>query len=159
MSKTLHPISTWTRFEWRKVGEIWVKWRNCLKIDKRGRWSPIENCSLLKYIALWGCFLEDRASSFTRWIEILSGIWKRARNSCSDRRSIGHSDIRRPTLVFLWLPFWTLPPPLVKATLSLADMLNSPGPCGNLCRTTQIIRVSHPTHPPLGTTSIIQQGT
>lgn len=96
MSKMLHPINTRTTFGWKKVGDIWVKLRNCLKIKGRGRRSPVANCSLLKYIALWDYFSNDKYLSSTKRIEILFEIQKQARNSCSNRRSTRHSDLRRP---------------------------------------------------------------
>ena len=56
-------------------------------------------------------------------------------------------------------PFWVLPSPLVETTPPLTNMLRNCGPCGNLRKTTQIVRVSHSAHPPLGDASTIQQGT
>lgn len=109
--------------------------------------EPAVNCYLLKYVALWGCFSEYGVSSSTRWIKILSGIWKHARNSCSDKTSTGRSDLRCLTLVSFRPLFQGLPLPLVKAAPSLADMLSSSGLHGSLCGITQLLElVTQPIH-------------
>ena len=116
MSRILYPISTRTIIGWRNVGGICVKWRNCLKKERRDRRSLATNCSLVKYITLLGWSVEDRASSSIRWIGILSGMWKRAQNSRSDRRLTGCSDLRLLAQVSFQPLFWGLPLPLVEAT-------------------------------------------
>ena len=137
MSNTLHPINTRTKFRWRKAGGIYVKWNNCLKREGIGKQRPVANCSLEKYIMLLGRSVEDRASSSFSWIRILSGIWKRAWNFCSDRTPIGCSDLRHPDLVFFHPLCWGLL--LVEATPLLAIMLSGFGPYGNLRGSTQLL--------------------
>lgn len=69
----------------------------------------------------------------------MSKIWKRARNSCSNRRSIGHFVLRCPALVPFRSFFQGLPFSLVEAAPHLASMLSSSGSHGNLYGTTQLL--------------------
>ena len=147
MSRTLYPINTRTTFWWTKAKGIFVKWRNCLKREGRGRRSPATNCSLVKYIALLGWSAEDRVSSSIRWIGILSRIWNRAQNSCSNRKPTRHFDIKCPTLVFCHPLLWGLLLPLLKATPPFTIMLSGYGSCGNLHWITQLSKsVTRPNH-------------
>ena len=124
-----------------------MKLRNFLKRKGSSRWSPAANCFLLKYVALWDCFLEDKGSPSTKRIEIMSEIWKQARNSCLNRRSIRHSDLRRSAQAPFRLPFRGPLLSLVETTPPLADMLNSFESRGNLRGTMQLLEsVAQPVH-------------
>ena len=131
MYNTLHPINIWVMFGWRKIGEIYVKWRNCLKRKGRGKRSLTTKCSLVKYIMLFGRSTDDRALTSISWIGMVSGIRKQAQNSHSNRTPTGRSGLRWLTLVFFYPPCWGLP--LAEVTLCLSIRLNGSGSCGNLC--------------------------
>lgn len=118
-----------------------LKWRNCLKKEGRGRWNLVANCSLLNYVTLWDYLAEDRASSSTRWIDILSEMWKRAQNSHSDKKSTRRSNLRCPTLMSFQPLFCGLLLPLVETTPHFANMLSSFGLRGNLHGTTQFLEL------------------
>lgn len=144
MFRTLHPISTWMTFGWRKAEGILVKWKNCLKREGKGKRNPALNYSLLKYVALWVCFLDVKGSSFTKKMETLFEIRKRAWNFYSNRRSTGSFDPGRWAPAPFRPPFWALLLVLVKTIPHLVDMLISSRSYGNLCEITQIVRRQSP---------------
>lgn len=49
-----------------------------LEDRRKGKRKLALNCSLQKYIALWDCLSEVKGSPFTKRMERLSGILKRA---------------------------------------------------------------------------------
>ena len=136
MSNTPHPISIQTMFGWWKVERICVKWRNCLKREGRGRRSPTKNCSLVKYIMLFGRSIEDRASPHVSWIGMVFEIRKLARNYCLDMTLTRQSGLRHLTLVFFYPSSWGLL--LVELTLPLSIRLSGFGPYGNLRSSKQL---------------------
>ena len=147
MSSTLHPINTRKTFKWRKAEGISVKWRNYLKREGIGKRNPIANCFFVKYIMLLGRSVEDRVSPSVSWIGILSGIWKRAQNSRSERTLTGCSRLRHPTLVFFYPLCWGILLSLVEVTPSLGIMLSGSNSCGNLFETTQLSKpITQPIH-------------
>ena len=77
----LHPINTRTIFRWIYAGGIWLKCRNSLNSNGRGKRSPALNCSLLKYIAWSSLFSVDTASPSVSSTDTPLGTQNRSRNS------------------------------------------------------------------------------
>lgn len=125
-------------FRWRKAKGICVKWRNCLKNEGMGKRSPTMSCSLVKYIMLFERSVDNRTSSFVSWIGIMLGIWKRARNSCSDKTPTRQFGRRRPTLVFFYPSCWGFP--LVEVTPHISIKLSASRLCGNLYELMQLLK-------------------
>lgn len=121
--KMLHPISILTTFEWKKAGRIFVKCRNYLTKERRGKQSPTLNCSLLKTVALKGSFSIDTGLPPIKWIAIPYGMWKHSLNSHLVRNSMDFSAYVRLTPSLGWTPFLSLPAALVEAKLPRDDIL------------------------------------
>ena len=130
MSNTLHPISIWMILRWRKTIGIYVKWRNCLRMEEMERQSPTTNYSLLKYIMLFKRSTSNKALSFDSWIGMVSEIWKWARNSSLDRSPTERSVLEHPTLAFSYSPCWGIL--LVEVIPPLSIRSDGSGPCWNM---------------------------
>ena len=118
-------------------------------LEERGKWQtkPRNKLFLIELQHVVGLFFGGQSLIVYQMEEILFGTWKHARNSCSDRRSIGCSNLRHLTLASFQPPFQGLPFLLEEAIPLLTDMLSSSGLCENLRVTTQLLEsITHPIH-------------
>ena len=114
--RTLHLISILTTFGWRKVVETFVKWRNFLNREGRGKRNLAFNCSLLKTMSLEGSYSVDTRSPPNKWIEIPSGTWKPSLNSRALSYLMDFCTSTRPTSSLSWTLFLPLPATLVETS-------------------------------------------